>query len=104
MKITKIETIPVSIPINPQRAIKGGGGAHTISQFLIVKTHTDAGVVGLGEVSATPIWSGENHVTAAHFIETLLAPQLIGQDPTAIERLSMAIGRALAGNPFTKAA
>jgi muconate cycloisomerase len=104
MKITRIETIPVSIPINPQRAVKGGRGAHTVSPFLLVKTHTDVGIVGLGEVSSTPIWSGEDQVTAAHFIETLLAPQLIGQDPTAIEWLTTVIDRALAGNPFTKAA
>jgi L-alanine-DL-glutamate epimerase-like enolase superfamily enzyme len=103
MKITRIETIPVSIPINPQRAIMGGRGAHTVSQFLLLKTYTDAGIVGLGEVSATPIWSGENHVTAAHFVETLLAPQLIGQEATAIERLTGAMNYALAGNPFTKA-
>jgi muconate cycloisomerase len=104
MKITRIETIPVSIPINPQRAVRGGRGAHTVSLFLLVKLHTDAGIVGIGEVSATPIWSGEDQVTAAHFIDTLLAPQLIGQDPTAIERLSIVIERALARNPFTKAA
>src|SRR5207244_3728515 len=85
MKITRIETIPVQIPINPQRAIRGGRGAHTTSPFLLVKVHTDDGITGLGEVSCTPGWSGEDQFTAAHFIETLIAPQLLGQDPTEIE-------------------
>src|SRR5712692_2934163 len=88
MKITRIETIPVSIPINPQRAIRGGRGAHTTSPFLLVKVHTDEGSVGLGEVSCTPGWSGEDQFTAAHFIAQNLASLLIGEDPTAIERLT----------------
>ncbi len=104
MKITRIETIPVNIPINPERAIKGGGGGHTTSPFLLLKVHTDEGITGLGEVSCTPRWSGEDQVTAAHFIDTILAPEVVGQDPTHIERLTHVLRRAVAANPFTKAA
>lgn len=104
MKITRIETIPVDVPINPQRAIRGGGGAHTTSPFLLVKIHTDEGLIGLGEVSCTPIWSGEDQVTAAHLIATYLAPVLIGRDPTEVERLTAVMGKAVAANPFTKSA
>lgn len=74
MKITRISTIPVQIPINPVRAIKGSRGGHTVSPFLLVQIHTDEGITGLGEVSCTPIWSGEDQVTAAHFIDEILAP------------------------------
>lgn len=104
MKIVKIETIPVQVPIHPQRAIHSGRGSHTVSPFLLVKVHTDAGIVGLGEVSCTPTWSGEDQVTAAHFIHHILAPFLIGQNPTQIERIMRQINRALANNPFTKSA
>ena len=89
MKITGIETIPVQLPINPQRAIRSGRGYHTSSPFLIVKVQTDEGVVGLGEVSCTAAWSGEDQFTAARIISTYLAPLLIGQDPTHIERLTL---------------
>lgn len=102
MKITKIETIPVRVPIVPQFVIRGSLGQHTESPFLLVKVHTDEGLTGLGEVSCTPLWSGEDQVTAAHFIQNLLAPALVGQDPTAIESLPQRMRRALAGNPFTK--
>jgi L-alanine-DL-glutamate epimerase-like enolase superfamily enzyme len=104
MKITRIETIPVDVPINPQRAIRGGGGYHTTSPFLLVKIHTDEGLIGLGEVSCTPIWSGEDQVTAAHLIATYLAPALIGRDPTEVESLTAVIGKTVAANPFTKSA
>ena len=103
MKIIQVETIPVQIPINPKRAIRGSLGAHTASPFLLVKIHTDEGVTGLGEVSCTPIWSGEDQVTAAHFIHNFLAPTLEGEDPTHVERLAQKMQRSLAANPFTKA-
>ena len=103
MKITQIETIPVQMPINPARAIRSGRGYHTTSPFLMLKVHTDEGITGLGEVSCTPVWSGEDNRSAAHFIQQELAPVLVGEDPTQIERLTRLMNRTLANNPFTKA-
>jgi L-alanine-DL-glutamate epimerase-like enolase superfamily enzyme len=103
VKIVRVETVPVQIPINSERAIRGSLGAHTVSPFLLVKIHTDEGIVGLGEVSCTPIWSGEDQVTAAHFICDYLAPALQGEDPAQIERLTARMRYRLAANPFTKA-
>jgi L-alanine-DL-glutamate epimerase-like enolase superfamily enzyme len=104
MKITKIETIPVQVPINPNRAIRSGRGYHTQSPFLILKVHTDEGLTGLGEVSCTAVWSGEDQFTAMRMIDSYLAPQLVGQDPTQIERLTGIMRKAIANNPFTKSA
>src|SRR5216117_2936893 len=105
MIVTRIETIPLRVPIKPKLAIKSGRGrSHSVSPFLLVKIHADDGLLGLGEVSCTPRWSGEDQVTAAHFIDTIFAPLLTGQDPRDIERLSGVAGRALFGHPFTKAA
>lgn len=103
MQITKIETIPITVPILPHLVITGGGGTHAESPFLLVRVHTDAGITGLGEVSCTPIWSGEDQVTADHLIERYIAPHLIGNDPTEIERISAILATAIKGNPFTKA-
>lgn len=105
MKITRIETIPVCVPLNPRLAIRSGrGGAHTVSPFLLVKIHTDAGVTGIGEASCTPRWSGEDQVTGAHLIRTYLEPLLIGADPTQVEQVAEKFRLAFAGNFFTKAA
>jgi len=103
VKITGIDTIAVSIPIDPKRAVRGGGGAHTESFFVIVQVRTDEGITGLGEVSCTPIWSGEDYLTAMRVIDAYLAPALIGQDPRAIEAITLRMKKAVAGNPFTKA-
>lgn len=103
MKISHIETIPVRVPIDQQLAIQGSRGSHTESPFVLVKVHKDEGVIGFGEVSCTPIWSGEDQTTAVHCITAYLAPLLIGEDPTAIERLTLRMHRGIAGHPFTKA-
>jgi L-alanine-DL-glutamate epimerase-like enolase superfamily enzyme len=103
VKITRVETIPVSVPIHPARAIRASRGTHSVSPFLLVQVHTNEGLVGLGEVSCTPRWSGEDQVTAAHYVETILAPLLVGRDPGQIELQTRQMHIALTGNAFTKA-
>ena len=103
VKITSIETVPVQVPIQDRLAIRARGGVHSVSPFLLIRIHTAEGISGLGEVSCTPRWSGEDQVTAAHFIASIFAPLLIGQDAREIERLSHRMRQALFGHPFTKA-
>lgn len=104
MKITDINCIPVRVPIRPELAIRTKAGVHSVSPFLLVRMHTDEGICGLGEVSCTPRWSGEDQVTAAHFIRTILQPALAGEDPRDIERLTARMRAGLNGHPFTRAA
>src|SRR5215472_588570 len=104
MRITDIECIPVRVPIRPEVAIRAKGGSHSVSPFLLVKVHTDEDLVGLGEASCTPRWSGEDQVTAAHFIDAYFAPALVGRDPTLVEETTRAVFPVVAGNAFTKAA
>ena len=79
MKITRVETIPVKVPIRPQFRIRGSLGLHTESPFLLLRLHTDDDLIGFGEVSCTPVWSGEDQVTAAHIIADFLAPAVVGE-------------------------
>jgi muconate cycloisomerase len=105
MKITRIETIPVRVPIKPELAIRGGRGlSHSMSPFLLVKVYTDEGCTGLGEASCTPRWSGEDQVTAAHFVNNYFAPLLVGEVFDDVDRLTKTFSSSVAGNFFTKAA
>jgi L-alanine-DL-glutamate epimerase-like enolase superfamily enzyme len=105
MKITRIETIPVCVPLKAGLAIRSGrSGGHTTSPFLLVKVHTDEGITGLGEASCTPRWSGEDQVTGAHLIHTYLEPLLLGEDARDIEAVTQKFRLAFAANYFTKAA
>lgn len=105
LKITRIETIPIRVPLRREFAIRSGrGGAHTVSPFLLVKVHTDEGVIGIGEASCTPRWSGEDQVTGSHLIRAYLEPLLIDEDPTQIEQVTQKFRLAFAANFFTKSA
>jgi muconate cycloisomerase len=104
MRVVRIETIPVSVPLHPDRILIFATATHARSPFLIVRVHTDEGLVGLGEVSCTPRWSGEDSVTAAHVVSTYLAPRVLGEDPREVERLGLLLDDAIVGHHFTKAA
>ena len=105
MNITHIETIPIQIQKKESLAIVSSLGANRKSStFVIVKIFTDEGIIGLGEVSCDPIWSGEDHVTSSHYIKNVFTPLLRGEDPTEVERLTIKISNAIIGNPFTKSA
>lgn len=105
MKITRIETIPIAVPLKAEFAIRSGrDGAHLVSPFLLVKVHTDEGIIGIGEASCTPRWSGEDQFTAQHLIRAYLEPLLVGENPIEVEKLAGKFRLAFAGNFFTKAA
>lgn len=103
MRITSIEVIPVMIPIDSARVITSARGTHARSPFGIVVVNTDEGLAGLGEVSATHLWSGEDATTAAHIVESYLAPAVVGLDPTRVLAVSEVLNGAVAGHYFTKA-
>jgi muconate cycloisomerase len=102
VRITEIEPIPVRVPIREEFQIQSALGAHHESPFVLLRVHTDEGITGLGEVSCTPVWSGEDATTAVHVIESFLSPALVGKEPRDIETLTALMRRAVAGHPFTK--
>lgn len=104
MRITGLDCAAIEVPVRPEVAIIGARGGHHTSPFAIVRVSTDEGIVGLGEVSCTPGWSGEDHITACHLIRTHLQPVLLGSDPRDITRLTALMAARVAGNPFTRAA
>ncbi len=104
MKITHVETYPVRVPLKPVRQMRSSLGQHRVSEFLLVRLGTDAGVEGVGEATTTPNWSGETCWTAQAIIRSVLAPVLLGEDPRQIESLAARMDRVCVGNPFAKAA
>jgi L-alanine-DL-glutamate epimerase-like enolase superfamily enzyme len=103
VKISQIETIPLLVPVREDRMIQGSRGAHAVSPFAVVVIRTDEGLEGLGEVSCTPRWSGEDAWTAAHVVDRYVAPWLVGQDPLRIHAITAEMGERLHGHHFTKA-
>ena len=104
MKITRIEAVPVNVPLKPGMTTKTSHGEHATSPYVIVRIHTDEGLVGLGEATVAPRWSGETSPGCVAIIHGLIAPALTGEDPTRINHLRRRIESVIRLNPFTKAA
>src|SRR5437764_831044 len=81
MKITRVEPIHLRLPTVTERC---DGSQET----LIVRVHTDAGVVGLGEVdSSSQVAKAIIEAPLSHKICRGLAECVLGQDPFEIDRL-----------------
>jgi L-alanine-DL-glutamate epimerase-like enolase superfamily enzyme len=106
MKITKIETIPVSIPVRffkdgmckvrgvdapyySGREQKGtrrtGPKGELILDDLIVKIHSDEGFTGVGAAAPDIGFFGEPWESVKAIIDRYMAPKIIGLDPFDVE-------------------
>ena len=104
MKITRLEAIPIKVPLKTGLTTKTSHGEHIDSPYVIVRIHTDAELIGLGEATLAPRWSGETSPGCVSAIEGLIAPALVGEDPRNVNRLRRKLDGVIRGNPFTKAA
>ena len=87
MKITRVETIPVEVPLKEGLTTKTAGGEHVVSPYVVIRVHTDAGLVGLGEATLSPRWSGDTSTGCVAAIDGQIGPAITGQDPIAITAL-----------------
>ena len=108
MKITAVETVAVSLPMRRPH-LSAVQAAERV--FIIVRLHTDAGMVGLGEATVLKEWGGphmtyygESYKTVALVIGAYLAPVLVGEDPSQFQVLHQKMDRAIKGYPYAKAA
>lgn len=104
MKITRIETFPVRIPLKPKRRMVSALGRHTVSEYLLVRVLTDDGIEGVGEATVMPRWSGETVWGAQAIVDRVIAPVLIGQDPHDVAGIDRLMDRATSYNWFAKSA
>src|SRR5437763_14571560 len=81
MKITRVEAIHLRLPEVTERC---DGSQET----LLVRVHTDAGIVGVGEVdSSSVVAKAIIEAPLSHKICRGLAECVLGQDPFEIDRL-----------------
>jgi L-alanine-DL-glutamate epimerase-like enolase superfamily enzyme len=98
IKITRVETIPLHIPFKV--AFEFAAGTRPFLEVLLVRLHTDAGIVGVGETQA---WrrqgSSETLGNIARNIKDFFEPHLVGRSPFEIadimRNLDAALDRAL---------
>lgn len=103
LTIKSIETTIVDLPLRrPHRF-----SVVTIDRqsFVLIRLRTAEGIEGIGEavVPGGPWWGGEAVESIKVLIDTYLAPALVGEDPTRVERVMRKLNNVVAGNPFAKA-
>lgn len=116
MKITKVETIPISIPVGffkdgmckvrgvnaPDKYYSGkalSGSRRTsaddtlILDNIIVKIHTDEGVTGIGAAAPDIGFFGEPWESVKLIIDNYMGPRITGMDPYKREQILYAVTR-----------
>jgi muconate cycloisomerase len=104
MKITRIEAIPICVPLKKGLTAKTAHGEHAVLPYVLVKVHTDEGIVGLGEATISGLWSGETQAGTVAAIRDYITPQLLEKNPLDLTASRRAMDFIIKLNPFTKAA
>lgn len=101
MKITSIEAIPFAIPY--RKPVRFASGEVTVADHVLVRVHTDDGIVGVAEAPPRPYTYGETQASIVAVVRDVFAPALIGTDPMARERIRSVLARTV-GNHTAKGA
>lgn len=109
MKITSLDAFPFRL--TPRRDFKWAGLAPDLGGFVAVRVETDDGLVGWGEATPLPDWGGsagrrggETQATVVAIVRDVLAPLLVGRDPTAVTAARAVMDRAVIGHSYAKCA
>ena len=104
MKITRISVFQVDLPLHEGSYRWSGGKSVEVFDSTVVRIETDAGIAGHGEVCPLGPFYLPSYARGVRAGLEELAPQLIGEYPTQLERLNRTMDRALKGHPYVKSA
>ena len=104
MRITKIKTYRVDLPLHEGSYKWSGGNSVSVFDSTIVEIQTDAGITGYGEVCPLGPAYLPAYAAGARTGIAELAPHLIGLDPTQLGVVNHAMDRAMRGHPYVKSA
>lgn len=103
MKITKVETFQVSVPSKGDYRM--ARGSHDSLRSLVVRIHTDEGIVGVGEAhQGVAGYSSETIGTMDAVVSGVYGPLLVGRELVAVEQIAADLGTARRGNLFARCA
>ncbi len=101
MRIVKIECIPVTSKFS--QPFPMGGGVELGSASVILKLHTDEGIIGIADSGGTSAWyRGESQDSMMSLINNIFAPILLGEDPFNIEKIMARLDYAARDNNQAK--
>jgi L-Ala-D/L-Glu epimerase len=100
MKVTQVEAIPFAIPY--RKPLRFASGEVHVAEHVLVRVHTDDGVVGVAEAPPRPFTYGETQAGVLAVIDQILAPQVVGLPLLERETMHARMNRTV-GNPVAKA-
>ena len=104
MKISKISVYQVGLPLYEGTYNWSGGKSVQVFDSTVVRIETDEGITGHGEVCPLgPVYLPAYAEGARAGIQ-VLAPALIGEDPTQLAKLNRHMDTTLKGHPYVKSA
>jgi L-Ala-D/L-Glu epimerase len=101
VKIVKVEAIPFAIPY--RKPLRFASGEVHVADHVLVRVHTDDGVVGAAEAPPRPYTYGETQESIVAVVDKLFAPELTGLTLLERETVHARMDRTV-GNPAAKAA
>jgi L-alanine-DL-glutamate epimerase-like enolase superfamily enzyme len=101
VRIVDVEAIPFALPY--RRPARFASGAVERADNVLVRIHTDAGLVGHAEAQPRPYTYGETQTSIVGAIRGWFAPRLVGARPASIEGARRACA-GLAGNHCARGA
>lgn len=101
MKISKVEAIPFAIPY--RKPLRFASGEISAAEHVLVRVHTDDGLIGTAEAPPRPFTYGETQASIIAVIDGIFAPQVVGLSPLEREAIHARLNRTIA-NPTAKAA
>ena len=104
MKITGVELFHISIPFAKPYKLSKVYGTRFDAEAVILKVHTDVGIVGLGEADPLNPFSEETPATVMVVTRDHLAPQLIGRNPSHITAIESNLDVMVHGNLLARGA
>jgi L-alanine-DL-glutamate epimerase-like enolase superfamily enzyme len=101
VKITALEAIPFAIPFT--KPLRFASGEIHAAEHVLVRVHTDDGLVGIAEAPPRPFTYGETQAGIVAVIQQIFAPQVVGLTLLQREVVGARLDRTV-GNPAAKAA
>lgn len=77
MKITRIEAIPYAIPYS--HPLKFASGEVHTADHVLVRVHTEDGIVGEADAPPRPYTYGETQTSIKNIVEEVFAPHVVGR-------------------------
>jgi L-Ala-D/L-Glu epimerase len=102
MKITHVETMEITTPL--KKPFKTALRQTSISESIIVKIHTDDGLIGFGSAPPTAVITGDTMGSIKSAIVDFISPAILGMDIEEFEPLMKRLHSSIYRNSSAKAA